>query len=429
MSGFEIVSAAGPRRFTGSRAADPGAPGRRGFDALCDVLLSPDDERIAEHAPPPAAPPGTIRGLYVLAMAGVEPSARRRTALAVAHELAPHSAPAAVFLFENGRADAHLLGEPACGRLGPQSYLPSADMGENAAGIAGRCDQVGLALLDSVTAVPADLAPAVRCAVFVAMPGAESLVEAYREFKLWRACASAGPSGAAGSGSAVFVVEASGAAEAVRLHERFARAARQSLDCDVAIQGFLAGAGGAALPTEPLHLFAGAPSGRVWSGLLAATERGNLRLSEEAPAAAREASPQAVSSSAAISVWEPTDGEALLSAIEVQVPALLGERCRLVVRVEVDEPDAPPLAAVRDDGALVAILIADGRRPADARAAEHWLAVHRALLARAYPSAGISAEAAPSAVVLAPLEPAAAEGVRRFLPVKVGGRQGIVLLP
>ncbi|MCX5648496.1 MAG: hypothetical protein NTX40_05285 [Planctomycetota bacterium] len=172
MSGFEIVSAAGPRRFTGSRAPDPGAPGRRGFDALCDVLLSPDDERIAEHAPPPAAPPKAIRGLYVLAMAGVEPSARRRTALAVAHELAPHSAPAAVFLFENGRADAHLLGEPACGRLGPQSYLASADMGENAAGIAGRCDQVGLAILDSVIAVPADLAPAVRSAVFVATPDA-----------------------------------------------------------------------------------------------------------------------------------------------------------------------------------------------------------------------------------------------------------------
>jgi hypothetical protein len=97
--------------------------------------------------------------------------------------------------------------------------------------------------------------------------------------------------------------------------------------------------------------------------------------------------------------------------------------------VEVDEPDAPLLAAVRDDGALVAILIADGRRPVDARAAEHWLAVHRALLARAYPSAGISWEAAPSAVVLAPLESAAADGVRRFLPVKIGGRQGIVLLP
>ena len=431
MSGFEIVSAAGPRRFTGSRTPDPGAPGRRGFDALCDVLLSPDDERIAEHAPPPAAPPGTIRGLYVLAMAGVEPAARRQTALAVAHELAPRSAPAAVFLFENGRADAHLLGEPACGRLGPQSYLASADMGENAARLAGRCDQVGLAILDSVTAVPADLAPAVRCAVFVATPDAESLVEAYREFKSWRARASAGPAGAAGTGHAVFVVEASGADDASRLHERFARAARRFLDCDVAIQGFLAGAGGARLPTEPLRLFAGAPSGRVWSGLLAATERGNLRPSEEAPAPARAEPPlePAVSANAAISVWEPTDGEALLSAMEVQVPALLGERCRLVLRVDVDEPDAPPLAAVRDDGALVAILIADGRRPADARSAEHWLAVHRALLARAYPSAGIRAEAAPSAVVLAPLEPAAAEGVRRFLPVRLGARQGIVVLP
>jgi len=429
MSGFEIVSAAGPRRFTGSRAPDPGAPGRRGFDALCDVLLSPDDERAAEHAPPPAAPPKTIRGLYVLAMAGVEPAARRQTALAVARELAPRSAPAAVFLFENGRADAHLLGEPACGRLGPQSYLASADMGENAAGIAGRCDQVGLAILDSVTAVPADLAPAVRCAVFVATPDAESLVEAYRELKTWFAAPLAGR--CASAGAALFVVGSDGGREVRWLHERFARAARRFLDCDVAIQGFLAGAGGAALPNEPFRLFAGAPSGRVWSGLLVATDRGTARPSDEAPAAAREASrpPPAVSSSAAVSVWEPTDGEALLSAIEVQVPALLGERCRLVLRVDVDEPDAPPLAAVRDDGALVAILIADGRRPADARSAEHWLAVHRALLARAYPSAGIRAEAAPSAVVLAPLEPAAADGVRRFLPVKVGGRQGVVILP
>ena len=427
MSGSEIVSAAGPRRFTGSRAAD-GSRGR-GFDALCDVLLSPDDERAAEHAPPPAAPPGTIRGLYVLAMAGVEPAARRQTALAVAHELAPRSAPAAVFLFENGRADAHLLGEPACGRLGPQSYLPSADMGENAARLAGWCDQVGLALLDSVTAVPADLAPAVRSAVFVATPGAESLVEAYREFKLWRARAPAGAPDAAGSGSAIFVVEASGADDASRLHERFARAARRFLDCDVAIRGFLAGAGGAALPTEPLRLFADAPSASVWSALSAAAVEGMPFSPFPFNPQSAICNPQSSSSAAVVGLWRPPDREALLAAVEAQVPALLGERCRLVVRVEVDEPDAPPLAAVRDDGALVAILIADGGRPADARAAEEWLQVHRSLLARAYPSAGISAGAAPSAVVLAPLEPAAADGVRRFLPVQVGGRQGIVLLP
>ncbi|HET6441434.1 MAG TPA: hypothetical protein VFH53_03580 [Phycisphaerae bacterium] len=427
MSGFEIVSAAGPRRFTGSRTPDPGAPGRRGFDALCDVLLSPDDERIAEHAPPPAAPPGTIRGLYVLAMAGVEPAARRQTALAVAHELAPQSAPAAVFLFENGRADAHLLGEPACGRLGPQSYLASADMGENAAGIAGRCDQVGLAILDSVTAVPADLAPAVRCAVFVATPDAESLVETYRELKTWFAAPLAGRS--ASAGAALFVVGSDGGREVRCLHERFARAARRFLDCDVAIQGFLAGAGGAALPNEPLRLFADAPSACVWSALAAAAVEGMPFSPFPFNPQSAIRNPQSSSSAAVVGLWRPADREALLAAVEAQVPALLGERCRLVLRVDVDEPDAPPLAAVRDDGALVAILIADGRRPADARSAEHWLAVHRALLARAYPSAGIRADAAPSAVVLAPLEPAAADGVRRFLPVKVGGRQGIVILP
>jgi len=446
MSGFEIVSAAGPRRFTGSRATDPGAPGRRGFDALCDVLLSPDDERAAEHAPPPVAPPKAIRGLYVLAMAGVEPSARRRTALAVAHELAPHSAPAAVFLFENGRADAHLLGEPACGRLGPQSYLASADMGENAACLAGRCDQVGLAILDSVTAVPADLAPAVRCAVFVATPDVESLVEAYRELKIWAArrppsnpqsairnlpVPSLEPFGPQSSlpFAALFVVGSDGGQEVRWFHDRLSRAARRFLDCDVTIQGFLAGASGAALPNEPFRLFAGAPSGRVWSALAAAAVEGMPFSPFPFNPQSAIRNPQSPSTAAVVGLWHPHDREALFAAVESQVPALLGERCRLVVRVEVDEPDAPPLAAVRDDGALVAILIADGRRPADARAAEHWLAVHRALLARAYPSAGIRAEAAPSAVVLAPLETAPADGVRRFLPVKVGGRQGIVLLP
>ena len=433
MSMSEIVSAAGPRRFTGSRtSSDPGAPpqatrrgepGRRGFDALCDVLLSPDDERIAEHAPPPAAPPKAIRGLYVLAMVGVEPAARRQTALAVARELAPRSAPAAVFLFENGRADAHLLGEPTCGRLGPQSYLPSADMGENAAAIAGRCDQVGLALLDGVKAVPAALAPAVRSAVFVATPDAESLVETYRELKTWFAAPLAGRS--ASAGAALFVVGSDGGQEVRWFHDRLSRAARRFLDCDVAIQGFLAGASGAVLPTEPLRLFAGAPSASVWSALASAAERESPAADSYPPASLCPSVP----SSLVVRLWHPHDREALLAAVEAQAPALLGERCRLVLRVDVDEPDAPPLAAVRDDGALVAILISDGRRPADARSAEHWLAVHRPLLARAYPSAGIRAEAAPSAVVLAPLEPAAAEGVRRFLPVRLGARQGIVVLP
>jgi len=409
MSMSEIVSAAGPRRFTGSRAAD-GSRGR-GFDALCDVLLSPDDERIAEHAPPPAAPPKAIRGLYVLAMAGVEPAARRQTALAVARELAPRSAPAAVFLFENGRADAHLLGEPACGRLGPQSYLPSADMGENAAVIAGRCDQVGLALLDSVAGVPMELAPAVRSAVFVATPDAESLVETYRELKTWFAAPLAGRS--ASAGAALFVVGPDGGQEVRWFHDRLSRAARRFLDCDVAIQGFLAfsggpstmlgtalsqSKGGAALPTEPLRLFADAPSASIWSALASAAEREPPAADSYPPASLCPSVP----SSLVVRLWHPHDREALLAAVEAQVPALLGERCRLVLRVDVDEPDAPPLAAVRDDGTLVAILIADGCRPADARAAEHWLAVHRTLLARAYPSAGIRADAGLSAIVLAP---------------------------
>jgi hypothetical protein len=66
----------------------------------------------------------------------------------------------------------------------------------------------------------------------------------------------------------------------------------------------------------------------------------------------------------------------------------------------------------------------------ETRAAEEWLRVHRSLLVRAYPSAGISADAAPAAMVLAPLEvPTVTDGRRRFLPVQCGGRKGVVLLP
>jgi hypothetical protein len=132
---------------------------------------------------------------------------------------------------------------------------------------------------------------------------------------------------------------------------------------------------------------------------------------------------------AVFSPWQPEDRDILLAAIEAQGSALLaGGKLRQVFRVAVDEPGAPALAAVRSDGGLVAVLIADGR-PVDTRAAARWLTIHQQLLVRAYPCAGIREGAEPSAVVFAPLEGCAADGIRRFLPVKLGGHRGIVLLP
>ena len=130
---------------------------------------------------------------------------------------------------------------------------------------------------------------------------------------------------------------------------------------------------------------------------------------------------------AAVEFWNPTDAASLLAAMEPQVPALLGDRFRGVLRPDVDEPGAPALVAVRDDGALVAILVQDAGGSADTDAAKWWLAAHRSLLARAYP--GISPEAEPSAIALVPVGPIPGDGARRFVPVKVGGRCGVVLLP
>ena len=130
------------------------------------------------------------------------------------------------------------------------------------------------------------------------------------------------------------------------------------------------------------------------------------------------------------SPWTPESREALLAAIEMQGTALAAGSLQQVFRIEVDEPGAPPLAAVRNDGALVAILVAGPGEPADASAASRWLAVHRRVLARAYPCSGIRADAEPSAIVLAPVEASPmADGVRRFVAVRTGGHRGIVLVP
>jgi hypothetical protein len=131
----------------------------------------------------------------------------------------------------------------------------------------------------------------------------------------------------------------------------------------------------------------------------------------------------------AFMVWAPEDQAALLAAIESQGAAPLDASLRALFRIEVDEPGAPPLAAVRSDGALVAVLVARPGESVDTRAARRWLTLHRHLIARAYPCAGIAEEAEPSAIVLAPVEAPAADGLRRFLPVRMGGHRGVVMMP
>jgi hypothetical protein len=335
------------------------------------------------------------------------------------------------------------VGEPACGRVGPQNYLNAPDLGRTVDGLVGQCDQVGLVLLDGAEGL---LAPAERAAervVFLATPDAESLVETYRGMKRWHAA------GARALG-AIFVLEPGGNGRAERVFGRLRRASEAFLGEPITMLGTVApgtaGPGG----TEPMAVFADLPAADVWRHVLAAAARdpaspgrspampGRSAAAGGPPVApvppscepATERPLPPTAGRALVSLWQPEEAEALLGAVEAQVPALLGERFRAVFRVDVDEPGAPALAAVRDDGALVAVLIAEDGAPVDTQAAERWLCVHRSLLVRALPSGGISAAAAPSVIVLAPLKvPPAADGVRRFLPVRCGGRRGVVLLP
>jgi len=154
-----------------------------------------------------------------------------------------------------------------------------------------------------------------------------------------------------------------------------------------------------------------------------------MRPAPAVPAAARRQEGAPADVCPVFSVWQPADRAELLAAIEAQAPSLLAADLRVVFRVDVDEPGAPPLAAVRAEGALVAILVTAPGEAADTAAAERWLAVHRSLLARAYPSAGIAAEGGASAVVLAPLQSPPPDGLRRFLPIRMGGHRGVVLVP
>jgi hypothetical protein len=287
---------------------------------------------------------------------------------------------------------------------------------------------------------------------------AEGLVETYRGLKAWRVAAGDGASEAA-----VFVVGGRGPEEAGRFHRRLRAASQRFLGRDVAAQGYLAHV---AAPSggspEPLCVLAQAPAERVWSWLTAATApcaaadpasglaaapcptaglarpcpsdtlQTTARTGRAAPLPATSDPAPAVAGGPCpvFSIWQPEGRECLVAAIEVQAPALMAGSLREVFRVEVDEAGAPPLAGVRADGALVAILLQDGDRPVDTGAAAAWLNLHRSLFIRAYPRAGIQAGAAPAAIVLAPLSATPrTDGVLRFLPVRFGGHRGIVLVP
>ena len=463
-----------PAAVSAAMASLPSRPARQG-----DAVASPAGKAIDAGLLLPAEidPP---QGLYVIVPAGIETADRRRTALAVAASLAPRGGTTAVFLLEGGAADAHVLGEPACGRLGPEHYLDPADTGLAIRELLRRCDQVAVVPLETAAGMPRGLAGRVRRTVFVAAADAESVVETYRELKAWCARGPALP-------AALFVVGTDGAAEAGRLVGRLRRASREFLGCNLANQGFL-GAADAILAAdypEPLRIFSRTPVGEIWPCLLgddaenraassppgrtgetaspaaptpladhrdshllsgaAAQQKVYPRVSESivpvAAAGGRKTGgcPSFLAGDPAVapapdaysvfSPWRPESREDLVAAIETQPAAILGKSLRQVIRVDVDEPDAPSLAAVRDDGALVAILLAQNGEAADTRAAAHWLTVHRRLLARAYPLAGIHEGAEPSAIVLAPLEPPSGDGIRRFLPLQLGGHRGIVLLP
>jgi len=483
------------RRFAGRRDTPPS---QDPLDALAEAFLS--------HcpAPSPSAAPAAVseefaaaacasaetvtaavapppEGLYVLIPSGIEPPNRRRAALDVARRLAPPNRPAAVFVFDGPMVDAHVLGEVAGGRLGPQNYLTAADIDRTIANLMGQCAQIAIAILGEPNGEVRRLGPAAPRTIFLVRPDGESIVETYRGLKIWR-------QGGARSEAALVVLGGDGGEDAGRLHRRLRKTARAFLGCDLSVQGGLAAAGPITTSEhpEPLCLFSHAPADRVWPCLLAAArcDPANHRQTAGLPAAAQRlfhdpdcraaafpggresggievrgdlgrpprggletdsngeagasGAPHAPSQENApaipdicpvFSLWKPDDRAELLAAIEAQAPGLLAGGLRMVFAVGVDEPGAPPLAAVRDDGALVAILVPEPGETVDTPAAEKWLAVHRDLLARAYPSAGIAAGATTSAMVLAPLEPPPADGIRRFLPVRMGGHRGVVLLP
>jgi hypothetical protein len=432
------------RRFAGRHDAPPG---QDPFDALAEALLSPRPgvpavPSAAGAAPAEegtAAPSGSAGssahavvappdGFYVLIPSGIEPHDRRRAALEVARRLAPPNRPAAVFLFDGPLVDAYVLGEIAGGGLGPQNHLTATDIERAVADLVGQCAQIGIAVLGEPNGHLRRLDQAAPRTVFVLRPDDESIVETYRGLKTWR-------QGGARSQAALVILGGEGAGDVGRLHRRLQKTARAFLGCHLSVQGGAPADACAAASghPEPQCIFSQTPADQVWPCLLAAASAGLAKhraTTAEGGRATREpALPAAPDICPVFSLWNPADRAELLAAIEAQAPALLAGGLRQVFCVDVDEPGAPPLAAVRHDGALVAILVPAPGESVDTPAAEKWLAVHRTLLALAHPSAGIAAEARTSAMVLAPLESPPADGIRRFLPVRMGGHRGVVLLP
>jgi len=448
--------------------------------AVADVLLSSPPPASAGPArrvygPGPAASAGTAtapgrarkdvpsvladppRGLYLLVPAGVDPGDRRAAALRAARCLAPRRRPAGVLLLEGGRVDAHVLGEADSGRLGPQNYLGAADLDQALRRLAGQCAQIALVPLDAAYDAIGWIGPPRDRPVLVVGANDEGLLEAYRTLKGWRRCDAAGE-------ATVLYVGADGD-RAAALHDRLRRAARAFLNCDPAMHRAACSGSGEGAATSGVRVFAGVPAAAVWAALLAMAGETSLAGAEgrsdmaAGPAAGEPphdgsadgkarrpgethttagkadrpplipnaASPRSASR-AAFALWAPESREDLLGVLERQLPGLLGGSLRRVFRVDVDEPGAPPLAGVRDDGALVAILLAEPDESVDTRSAERWMRVHWSLLARTQGGVGLAGDPKVAVVALAPARRSAADGVRRFVPVRLGGHRGIVLL-
>jgi len=158
----------------------------------------------------------------------------------------------------------------------------------------------------------------------------------------------------------------------------------------------------------------------------------------------------------AFRLWEPKDRQALFAALADQLPGLLGEGLRTLFPVGVAEPGAPALVGLRPDGAMVAVVVAEADEPVDTAATEAWVRAHRGLLVRAFglgaapPGSGgrmdgavpaardeaasaardgaAEGEASVATVVLSPVRPGAGDGRLRFVPVRLGGRRGVVIV-
>jgi len=414
-----------------SASAPPPSPpvddpaGRAPAEASPAAPAPPVVDRGAPEPPVPEADPP--RGLYVLVPAGIEPSARREAALSAAGRLAARQRLAGVLFLEAGRVDAHVLGEAGCGRLGPQNYLGGADVDQSVRRLADHCDSVALVPLDCPGAVLDRPRPAVDRPVFLIEPDAEGLVEAYRVLKAWR------QAGAAGHSAVLFAGRRQARAEP--FHARLRHAARAFLGCDLARQRegngeAGTGAGGGA---PAVRLFAGAPAEAVWGPLLVAAAGPAAMGTVDAPAKPLGPEPQPdayPATRSAFALWQPESRDALLDVAEAQLPDLLGDGVRHVFRVDVAEPGAPPLVAVRDDGTLVAILFGEPDEYVPSGPARAWLRVHWPLLMRVRPDAGLGGEPKVGTMVLAASRPAqAGDKVRRFVPVRLGARKGLVLLP